>query len=103
MQADGSAHPLTCVIKRVAVSGATARIEAYAAQSGRSLDHLDACSALACYKLAVITESIHARTLSGKQLGTAAGDVHAMGVATEALADMGLAVTRVGTVAGLAS
>jgi len=78
-------------------------IEAYAARSGRSLDHLDACSALACYKLAVITESIHARTLSGKQLGTAAGDVHAMGVATEALADMGLAVTRAGTVAGLAS
>lgn len=78
-------------------------IEAYEAASGRSLDHLDVCSALACYKLAVITESIHARTLSGKQLGTAAGDVHAMGVATEALADMGLAVTRDGTVAGLSS
>jgi len=78
-------------------------IDAYAAASGRPLDHLDACSALACYKLAVITESIHARTLSGKQLGTAAGDVHAMGVATEALAEMGLAVARDGTVAGLAS
>jgi len=51
----------------------------------------------------VITESIHARTLSGKQLGTAARDTHAMGVATEALAQLGLDVTRLGTVAGLAS
>ena len=71
--------------------------------SGRQLDHLDACTALACFKLAVITESIHARTLSGKQLGTAATDLHAMGVATEALADLGLRVLAEGTVAGLAS
>jgi hypothetical protein len=67
------------------------------------MDHLDECTALACFKLAVITESIHARTLSGKQLGAAAGDVHAMGAATEALADLGLHVTESGTVAGLAS
>jgi aminoglycoside phosphotransferase (APT) family kinase protein len=80
-----------------------ALIEAYARQSGLPVDHLDACTALACFKLAVITESIHARTLSGKQLGTAAGDVHAMGVATEALAELGLAVIRRGTVDGLAS
>lgn len=78
-------------------------VDAYATASGLPLEHLDLCTALACFKLAVITESIHARTLSGKQLGTAAGDVHAMGVATEALADLGLAVTQVGTVAGLAS
>lgn len=78
-------------------------VEEYAAASGRSLDHLDACTALACFKLAVITESIHARTLSGKQLGAAADDVHAMGVATEALAELGLAVAAHGTVAGLAS
>jgi aminoglycoside phosphotransferase (APT) family kinase protein len=78
-------------------------IDAYAAASGRTLDHLDVCTALACYKLAVITESIHARTLIGKQLGASARDTHAMGVATEALADLGLAVIASGTVAGLAS
>lgn len=78
-------------------------IDAYAAASGGNVDHLDACTALACFKLAVITESIHARTLSGKQLGTAAGDVHAMGVATESLAALGLEVSASGTVAGLAS
>ena len=78
-------------------------ISTYAERSGLSVDHLDACSALACFKLAVITESIHARTLSGKQLGTAAGDIHAMGVATESLAEMGLAVCNHGTVAGLSA
>lgn len=78
-------------------------IDAYADATGGAVDHLDACTALACFKLAVITESIHARTLSGKQLGAAAGDVHAMGVATEALAELGLNVAESGTVAGLAS
>ena len=78
-------------------------IDAYADATGRDLEHLDACTALACFKLAVITESIHARTLSGKQLGAAAGDVHAMGAATEALAELGLRVAEHGTVAGLAS
>ena len=78
-------------------------IESYVRSSGRHTDHLDVCTALACFKLAVITESIHARTLSGKQLGAAAADVEAMGVATEALADLGLAVVARGTVAGLAS
>ncbi len=78
-------------------------IDAYAAATGRDMGHLDACTALACFKLAVITESIHARTLSGKQLGAAASDAHAMGVATEALAELGLRVAEGGTVAGLAS
>jgi aminoglycoside phosphotransferase (APT) family kinase protein len=78
-------------------------ISTYAERSGLSVGHLDACTALACFKLAVITESIHARTLSGKQLGTTAGDTHAMGVATESLAEMGLAVCTDGTVAGLSS
>jgi aminoglycoside phosphotransferase (APT) family kinase protein len=78
-------------------------IDAYAATTGRAMDHLDACTALACFKLAVITESIHARTLSGKQLGAAAGDAHAIGLATEALAELGLRVCDAGTVAGLAS
>lgn len=79
-------------------------IDRYASTSGSTLDDLDACTALACYKLAVIAESIHARTLSGKQLGTAAASgAGGMGGATEALAHMGLAVTERGAVAGLAS
>lgn len=78
-------------------------IEEYAIASGLPVDHLDACTALACFKLAVITESIHARTLSGKQLGTAAEDAHAMGVATAALADLGLRVMEAGTVPGLSA
>jgi aminoglycoside phosphotransferase (APT) family kinase protein len=78
-------------------------IDAYVADTGHPLDHLDASTALACYKLAVIAESIHARAMSGKQLGTAATDRRGMGEATEALADMGLAVTVSGAVSGLAS
>ena len=78
-------------------------IDRYARRTGRSVDHLDACVALACFKLAVITESIVARTLSGKQLGTGADEVDSMRAATEALADLGLAVGREGAVAGLAS
>jgi aminoglycoside phosphotransferase (APT) family kinase protein len=78
-------------------------IEAYAAGSQRDLAHLDACTALACFKLAVITESIHARTLSGQQLGTASEGGEGMGLATECLAQLGLDVVRLGTVAGLAS
>jgi aminoglycoside phosphotransferase (APT) family kinase protein len=78
-------------------------IEEYVRVSGRHTDHLDVCTALACFKLAVITESIHARTRSGQQLGAAAADLEAMGTATEALAEIGLAVVAKGTVAGLAS
>ncbi len=48
-------------------------IDAYADASGLPMDRLDTCTALACFKLAVITESILARTLMGKQLGVGAG------------------------------
>ncbi|MFM7064734.1 MAG: phosphotransferase family protein [Actinomycetes bacterium] len=78
-------------------------VDLYAAATGHSLHHLDACTALACYKLAVITESIHARALSGKQLGAGADDMHAMGEATVALATLGEQVMEHGAVAGLAS
>jgi aminoglycoside phosphotransferase (APT) family kinase protein len=78
-------------------------IDQYASLASSDLEQLDACTALACYKLAVIAESIHARTLSGKQLGAAATGQGGMGEAAEALARMGLAVTEMGTVAGLAS
>ncbi len=77
-------------------------IDRYAARSGRSIDHLDVAVALACFKLAVIMESIRYRALSGQQLGAAAGTGDALGVATRSLAALGLAVTREGTLAGLA-
>lgn len=78
-------------------------IAAYGEQSGLRLDHLDACTALACFKLAVITESIHARTVGGQQLGTAATSHEDMGAATEVISELGLNVIRLGTVDGLAS
>lgn len=77
-------------------------IDRYAARSGRSIDHLDVAVALACFKLAVIMESIRYRALSGQQLGTAAGTGDELGVATRSLTALGLAVTRSGTLAGLA-
>jgi aminoglycoside phosphotransferase (APT) family kinase protein len=68
-------------------------VEAYAAHTGFDLGHLDVCVALACLKLAVIMESIHYRNLSGQQIGAAADDAAgAMGRATEALVQLGLAV-----------
>lgn len=75
----------------------------YAAASGRSLAHLDACVALACFKLAVIMESIRFRALAGQQLGAGADEAEEMGAATGALAELGLAVLADGAVAGLAS
>ena len=78
-------------------------IEEYGNLSGLNLDYLDARTALACFKLAVITESIHARTLGGQQLGTATMNDENMGKSTEYLAELGLNVLRLGTVAGLAS
>ena len=74
-------------------------IERYARGSGLPLDHLDFCAALACYKLAVIMESIAFRARAGQQLGT--GGAENMSAATEVLARIGLAVTRLGVEAGL--
>ena len=76
-------------------------VERYAEQTGFALDHLDFCAALACFKLAIIMESIRYRALAGQQLGTAAGDVSAMGHATEALTDLGMEVLARGTIDGL--
>ena len=78
-------------------------IDAYADASGLPMEPLDACTALACFKLAVITESILARTLMGKQLGVGAAHAEAMNLATESLASLGLHVLDSGAVAGLAS
>lgn len=78
-------------------------IDRYTERSGRSLDHLDFCTALACFKLAVIMESILARSLQGQQLGTGADEVDAMRQSTEALSALGRRVLEDGAVAGLGS
>ena len=76
-------------------------LDRYASQTGLDISHLDECVALACFKLAVIMESIHHRNLSGQQLGAAAGAQSTMGEATVALTELGLAVTRQGAIEAL--
>ena len=78
-------------------------LDRYVAQTGFDVSHLDECVALACFKLAVIMESIHSRNLSGQQLGAAAGANSTMGVATVALTKLGLAVTELGAIPALNS
>lgn len=75
----------------------------YVEQTGFDISHLDFCVALACFKLAVIMESIHHRNLGGQQLGAASGQDSTMGEATVALAELGLAVTRLGAIPALNS
>lgn len=76
-------------------------LDRYVSQTGLDISHLNECVALACFKLAVIMESIHHRNLSGQQLGAAAGAQSTMGEATVALTELGLAVTRQGAIEAL--
>lgn len=76
-------------------------VERYARTSGRNVDHLDICLVLSGLKLAVIMESIRKRTLAGQQLGAGTELAEGMAVATDALADMGLAVAAGGGVNAL--
>jgi aminoglycoside phosphotransferase (APT) family kinase protein len=76
-------------------------LDRYVSQTGLDISHLDECVALACFKLAVIMESIHHRNLSGQQLGAAAGEQSTMGEATVALTELGLAVTSQGAIEAL--
>jgi len=76
-------------------------LDRYVSQTGLDISHLDECVALACFKLAVIMESIHHRNLSGQQLGAEAGAQSTMGEATVALTELGLAVTRQGAIEAL--
>ena len=75
----------------------------YVDRTGFDVSHLQLCVALACYKLAVIMESIHFRTLAGHQRGAAAERNEDMGAATEALALLGLRVIERGALEGLGS
>jgi aminoglycoside phosphotransferase (APT) family kinase protein len=78
-------------------------IDAYSSATGLAMTHLDFCTALACFKLAVIMESIHMRAVKGQQRGVGAGDAQALAVATKMLAGMGLEVIDSGTVTGLSA
>ncbi len=64
-------------------------IARYAAQSGRSIEHLDFYVVFAMYKLAIIVEGIHARYLMGKTLGDGFSE---MGAIVDSLAEQALAV-----------
>ena len=69
-----------------------ALVDRYATASGRDIGHLDVCIALSGFKLAVIMESIRKRTLAGQQLGADMSLADGMARATDALAQMGLAM-----------
>ena len=77
--------------------------EGYAVISGSDLRNLDLCVVLACFKLAVIMESIHFRNVGGNQIGATAERGEDMGAATEALAQLGLQVISRGGIDGLAA
>jgi aminoglycoside phosphotransferase (APT) family kinase protein len=78
-------------------------LDEYVHLTGLDVSHLRLCVALACYKLAVIMESIHFRTLAGQQRGAAADRQEDMGAATEALALLGLSVVELGALDGLSA
>ena len=79
----------------------TQLVERYAERSGRDMGHLDVCIVLSGLKLAVIMESIRKRTLAGQQLGADTALADGMAMATDALAEMGLAVAAGGGVDAL--
>ena len=76
-------------------------VERYAERSGLDVGHLDVCVVLSGLKLAVIMESIRKRTLAGQQLGADSSLAGGMAMATDALAEMGLAVAAGGGVDAL--
>lgn len=76
-------------------------VDEYVIATGFNIDHLQLCTVLACYKLAVIMESIHYRRLSGKQVGAAEDRNEEMGSAVVALTQLGHMVIEHGALAGL--
>lgn len=78
-------------------------VDEYVHMTGLDVTHLRLCVALACFKLAVIMESIHFRTLAGQQRGAAADRREDMGAAAEALAQLGLSVVELGALEGLST
>lgn len=78
-------------------------LDEYVSITGLDVGHLQLCVALACYKLAVIMESIHFRSMAGHQMGAASEGKEDMGAAAEALAQLGLEVADRGALAGLSA
>jgi aminoglycoside phosphotransferase (APT) family kinase protein len=78
-------------------------VQQYVEYTGFGIEHLDVCVALACFKLAVIMESIHKRNLEGLQLGAASGKDSNMGLAAESLTELGLATIELGAFGALTS
>lgn len=64
-------------------------VDTYADLTGRDLAHLPFCLVLACYKLAVIMESLNFRNRLGMQLGRASEPGEDTGAAVVALANLG--------------
>jgi len=64
-------------------------VDTYADLTGRDLAHLPFCLVLACYKLAVIMESLNFRNRMGMQLGRAAEPGEDTDAAVLALAQLG--------------
>jgi aminoglycoside phosphotransferase (APT) family kinase protein len=76
-------------------------VDEYVMATGFNIDHLQLCTVLACYKLAVIMESIHFRRLSGQQMGAAEDRNEEMGSAVIALTQLAYMVIEHGTLSGL--
>jgi aminoglycoside phosphotransferase (APT) family kinase protein len=76
-------------------------IDEYASATGFDLSHLQFAVALACYKLAVIMESIHYRSRAGHQMGATTERNEDMGAAAEGLAALGVEVMSRGALEGL--
>lgn len=78
-------------------------VEHYADASGRAMDHLGVCLVLACYKLAVILESLNYRANLGMQLGRAVDQDEGINEAVVALARLGERLVDAPEVATLGS
>jgi aminoglycoside phosphotransferase (APT) family kinase protein len=78
-------------------------VEQYAALTGLDLEHLGFCLVLACYKLAVIMESLNVRGLNGQQLGAAKERGEDMDGAVLALAELGVNLIEAFSVSTLQS
>ncbi len=78
-------------------------VEQYAAMTGLDLEHLGFCLVLACYKLAVIMESLNFRGLNGQQLGAAKERGEDMDGAVLALAELGVNLIEAPSVSTLQS
>lgn len=76
-------------------------VDHYAAMTGRDMEHLGFCLVFACYKLAVIMQSLEFRNVQGQQLGRTAERGEDMAGAVDALASLGLHLIDAPTVEAL--